>query len=191
MEGRVPTRSRAEGVAGIIVGLLAFGANHWNLPTWVFVASLSLAGVLMLVAIFSLPSMSWRLARRPPNFQALISTVNPPNFVDEIHEAGHMLRHEGATEESVEEWIDRVFERLLPWNPAAAAEFHPFLLPETSDSYARRDYWYNHSAEGRALNLKHVLEGLGEADPPTATYDPVMQALKEHLDRLIEVIAPH
>ena len=191
MEQRIPARSRAEGLVGMVFGLASFGADHWNLPTWVFVSSLSVAGLLLLVAICSLPSMSWRFARRRPCLQTTAMITGPPNFVVEIHEADDMLRYQLATRDSVEEWIDRVFEKLLPWNPAAAVQFRSFWLPETSDSYARRNHWYNNSPEGQALNLKHVLEAFGDSEPPKQTFDPAMETLKEHLDRLVEVIAPH
>ena len=181
----MPKESRVLGLLAIAVGIGAFGAQHWKLPTWLFVLALILAIAFMVKAIFTLPSMSWRVAKYPPGSR----DSGPPDFVLEILEATDLLRYELATRENVENWIDRVFDKLLPWSASAASTFHPILLPETFDSYARRETWYNNSPEGRAANLQHVLESFGHADsPPPPAFDPSMESLKEHLDRLVRVI---
>ena len=84
-----------------------------------------------------------------------------PKFRHREYEADEMLRYDLATRDKVEDWIGRVFDKLLPWKPSAATCFRPFIIPESSDSWARREQW-NESSEGRAANLKYILEGLPE-----------------------------
>lgn len=186
MEQDVPWESRILGILALAIGLGAFGAQHWRLPTWLFVTALIVAGLLVLCAILTLPSVSWRIAKHPPALQ----DDRPPNFVSEIYEANDMLRFQQlTTQENVEDWIERVFDKLLPWSASAATAFRPFNLPETYDSYARREAWYNNSSEGRDANLKYVLESLGRGSEPKPVFDPWMETLKEHLDRLVQVIS--
>ncbi len=173
---RLPVR-----IAVIVLTLASVPAAwlHWLSRDW-------MAAALTVVVVLLWNAM-WELQKEAKTADERVDLALRPDFGPEIREVNDLLGRGSVTTDRIDDWIARVYEKLLVWRPGAAEIFRPVRLIESPESIARRDEWLQ-SSQGKAANLKHVLDGLHVIMPPQPQFDSELVRLKESRDRLIGIL---
>jgi hypothetical protein len=126
--------------------------------------------------------------REAPRASPAIPTIPSPDFTQEIKQAYQMLEAKTLTDRIVDSWIEHVFSRLLPWNPAMARQFRPPNPPETEESMKRRAEWKPSGiASLQSMALNKAVQG---QTPPSPEYPPEHTRLRTYLERLLKIVSP-
>jgi hypothetical protein len=133
MAESVPVRSRFESLGAAALTLFGIAANHFKWPSSVFVGCFVAAGVLLLIAVFSLPAVAAVVQFRAPVHIGKVSVKRPqalPQPVLDLIEqqrlgeqllerlpkhTGMYVNAEPKLKAELRMWTARVESLLEPW----------------------------------------------------------------------------